>query len=488
MTAKLRVRYAPSPTGHLHIGGARTALFNYFLARSSGGAFIVRIEDTDQARHQEAGIANQLNGLRWLGIDWDESVDVGGPYAPYRQMERLPMYKPFIEKLIASGHAYYCYCSGQDLERERQEQEVSGEMPRYSGKCRHVASDLLVKYETEGRKPSLRFRVPDNKTIDFEDGVRGRIEFDSSGIGDFIIVRPDGIPTYNFAVVLDDHLMEMDLVIRGEEHLSNTPRQIMLYEALGIAIPQFAHLPLILNQDRKKMSKRDESIIQFIEQYRELGYLPEAILNFITLLGWSPEGEEEIFTKEELIAQFNLERVSKSPAVFDMDKLNWMNNHYLKKASLNQIVELALPHLQKSGQLPHSLDEAKSQWVTSLVELYQEQMTYAAEIVPLSALFFKEQLEYDEEAAGILAEAHVPVVLASFLSQVEQAEEYSLEQIQVLLKNVQNETGYKGKQLFMSVRAALTGQTHGRDLNRTLYLLGKDKVIRRLRALVDQGA
>ncbi len=484
MNQPLRVRYAPSPTGHLHIGGARTALFDYLLARRHGGAFVVRFEDTDQTRHKESGIEDQLNGLRWLGLEWDESVDIGGPYGPYRQMERLDIYQTYLDQLVQSGHAYHCYCSEADLEQERAEQEARGEMGGYSGKCRNLTPEQIAAYQAEGRKASIRFRVPEDRIIGFEDKVREHVEFESNGIGDFIIARPDGIPTYNFAVIVDDHLMKINLVIRGEEHLSNTPRQILMYEALGLPVPDFAHLALILNPDRKKMSKRDESIIQFIEQYKELGYLPEAVVNFIALLGWSPGGEEEMFTKEELIAQFDLDRVSKSPAVFDMDKLNWMNNAYLKKAPLSRVVELSLPHLQKAGYIQGDLDAAGQEWVTALVGLNQERMRFAAEIVELSSIFFKEELVIDEEASAVLKEEHVPVVLASFLTQVEQAEAFTVEAIPALLKQVQKDTGFKGKQLFMSIRSALTGQVHGPDLNVSLYLLGKEKVASRLRNLL----
>ncbi|MVP02280.1 glutamate--tRNA ligase [Paenibacillus lutrae] len=484
MSTPIRVRYAPSPTGHLHIGGARTALFDYLLARKNGGQFIVRFEDTDQTRHVESGVQNQLDGLSWLGLNWDESVDVGGPYAPYRQMERLDLYRPFIDQLLQDKNAYPCYCSEQEIEQEREEQEARGETPQYSGKCRHLTDEQKAQLEVDGRKPSIRFHVPKDKIISFTDKVREGVEFETNGIGDFIIVRPDGIPTYNFGVVLDDHLMRISLVIRGEEHLTNTPRQIMLYEALKLPLPEFAHLSLILNPDRKKMSKRDESIIQFVQQYNELGYLPEAVVNFIALLGWSPVGEEEMFTLEELVEQFDLDRVSKSPAVFDMDKLNWMNNHYLKKAPLEQVAGLAIPHLQKAGLVAAEPTEDQLRWATELVGLYQEQLRYAAEIVDLSELFFREQLAFDEEASALLAEEHVPAVLQSFLKQVENAADLEPGNVQKLLKNVQAETGYKGKQLFMSIRVALTGQMHGRDLNMTIHLLGRDKVLARLSSLL----
>ncbi|MDQ1910900.1 glutamate--tRNA ligase [Paenibacillus sp. GD4] len=480
-----RVRYAPSPTGHLHIGGARTALFNYLIARKMGGQFIIRFEDTDQTRHVESGVSNQLDGLKWLGVEWDESVDIGGPYGPYRQLERLELYRPFVDQLLREGNAYHCYCSEADLEQERAEQEAKGEMPRYSGKCRHLSAEQIEAFQAEGRKPSIRFRVPEDRIIGFTDKIREEVEFETNGIGDFIIVRPDGIPTYNFAVILDDHLMKITLVIRGEEHLTNTPRQIMMYEALGLPVPEFAHLALILNQDRKKMSKRDESIIQFIQQYQDLGYLPEAVMNFIALLGWSPKGEEEMFTREELIEQFDLDRMSKSPAVFDMDKLNWMNNQYIKKADTARIVALAIPHLQRAGRLPETLTAEQQQWVHTLVALYQEQLSYAAQIVPLSELFFREEVTFqDEEAAAMMKEEHAPIVLGSFLTQVEQASELNVDALKAMMKAVQTETGYKGKQLFMTIRVALTGQMHGPDLNVTLHLLGKETVISRLKKLL----
>lgn len=483
--SELRVRYAPSPTGHLHIGGARTALFDFLTARKLGGKFIVRFEDTDQTRHVESGVSNQLEGLSWLGIQWDESVDIGGPYAPYRQTERLDLYRPFTEQLLREGHAYHCYCSEADLEQERAEQEAKGLMPMYSGKCRHLSEEQRARYKEEGRVPSVRFKVPADRIIAFEDRIRGHVEFETNGIGDFIIVRPDGIPTYNYAVVLDDYLMKISLVLRGEEHLTNTPRQIMIYEALGASIPEFAHLSLILNQDRKKMSKRDESIIQFVQQYKELGYLPEAVVNFIALLGWSPKGEEELFSLDELVAEFDLDRVAKSPAVFDMDKLNWMNNLYIKKADPARIAALAIPKLQAAGKLPAELTAAQQEWAEALVKLYQEQLRYAAEIVELSELFFREDVSLEEEAKAMLTEEHAPIVLSSFLKQVEAAGEIAADAWKDILKSVQKETGYKGKQLFMTVRVALTGQMHGPDLNVTLHLLGREKIVSRLKSVLS---
>lgn len=448
---------------------------------------MVRFEDTDQTRHKESGIQDQLDGLRWLGLEWDESVDVGGPYAPYRQTERLDLYKPYTEKLLASGHAYHCYCSEEDLEKERAEQEARGEMMAgYSGRCRHLTAEQIAAYQADGRKPSVRFLVPSGRVISFVDKVREQVEFETDGIGDFIIVRPDGMPTYNYAVVLDDVLMKISLVIRGEEHLSNTPRQILLYEALGLPIPEFAHLALILNEDRKKMSKRDESVLQFMNQYSELGYLPEALLNFIVLLGWSPVGEQEIFSKEELLEQFSLDRVSKSPAVFDVNKLNYLSNQYMKKADLTRVLELTVPHLEKAGLIPANRSAEEQAWVEKLVALYQEQLTFGAEIVKLSEVFFQSGVHMEnEETAAVLKEESAPVVLQAFLAKVEEAEDFAPESIGGLLKQVQKETGFKGKNLFMPTRVALTGQMHGRDLNHTIHLLGKEKVASRLRAVLS---
>ena len=480
MTDQIRVRFAPSPTGHLHIGSARSALFNYLFARHHNGSFIIRIEDTDQTRNVENAEEKLLTSLKWLGIEWDESVDIGGDYGPYRSMERLSVYQEYIGHLIENGNAYACYCSPEELERERQEQLERGETPKYSGKCRYLTSEQKEAYEKEGRKPSIRFKVPQDQIIHINDMIRGEVEFESNGIGDFVIARPDGIPTYNFAVTIDDHLMKISHVIRGEEHLSNTPRQVLIYQGLSWNTPRFAHVSLILNQDRAKMSKRDESIIQFVEQYKEKGFLPEAIINFVALLGWSPEGEEEIFSSEELIAKFSLERVSKSPAIFDIPKLFWMNNHYIKEAPLERIVDLCLPHLLKAGYLSEPLDEQQKEWVNLLISLYQEQLNYAEEIIDLARLFFENETEYEQEALEILSEEYIPIVLSEFKNQLNEMEEYNPETIQKALKAVQKVTGYKGKQLFMPVRSAATGLTHGRDLPETLYLLGKEKVLARI--------
>jgi nondiscriminating glutamyl-tRNA synthetase len=486
MSQEVRVRYAPSPTGHLHIGGARTALFNYLFARHHNGKFIVRIEDTDIERNVEGGEQSQLENLKWLGIEYDESIDKDGGYGPYRQTERLDIYRKYVNELLEKGYAYKCFCTPEELEQEREAQKAAGiAAPQYSGKCRHLTPEQAAQLEAEGKPYTIRIKVPEGKLYEFEDMVRGKVVFESKDIGDWVIVKANGIPTYNFAVVIDDHLMKITHVFRGEEHLSNTPKQLMIYEYLGWEPPKFAHMTLIVNENRKKLSKRDESIIQFVSQYKELGYLPEAMFNFFALLGWSPEGEEEIFTKEELIKIFDVSRLSKSPSMFDKQKLTWMNNQYIKKLDLDRLVELALPHLVKAGRLPENMSDEQKQWARNLIALYQEQMSYGAEIVELSEMFFKEDIEYNDEAKAVLAEEQVPEVLKAFLEEVKNLEMFDAEAIKAAIKAVQKATGQKGKKLFMPIRVATTGQTHGPELPLALQLLGKEKVISRLEKLID---
>ena len=304
MDKEIRLRFAPSPTGPFHIGGARSALFNWLLARKTGGKLVLRIEDTDLERSSRESEENIMNALRWLGLNWDEGVDIGGNYGPYRQTERLNLYKQYTERLLAEGKAYYCYCTDEELEAERQELAARSQMPRYMGKCRSLTKEQAASYERAGRKPTVRFKVPAGRQIVVNDLVRGDVVFESDGIGDFVIVKSDGIPTYNYAVVIDDALMRITHVIRAEEHLSNTPRQCLVYDALGFARPVFGHISLILGKDRTKMSKRHGATS--VEQYRRLGYSPKGIVNFLALLGWAPNSEQEIFTIEELVKAFSM--------------------------------------------------------------------------------------------------------------------------------------------------------------------------------------
>lgn len=483
VTEEVRVRYAPSPTGFLHIGNARTAIFNYLFARHAGGKFVIRIEDTDQKRNVEGGEESQLKFLKWLGLEWDESVDIGGAYGPYRQMERLDIYKTYYQELLDKGLAYKCYCTPEELKEERDQQMAHGQTPGYSGKCRHLTAEQIAAFEAEGRQPTLRFRVPDNETIAFDDMVKGHVTFHSSDVTDFVIVKQNGVPTYNFAVVVDDHLMKMTHVLRGEEHISNTPKQIMLFHAFGWKEPTFAHMTLIVNENHKKLSKRDNSIVQFIEQYKNMGFLPEALFNFITLLGWSPKGEEEIFSRDEFIKLFDAQRLSKSPAMFDKNKLEWMNGQYITKMTDDAYLAMTIPYLVDAGLLPKQMTDAQQAWARRVVLLYKEQLHYGAEIVQLSDMFFnktvlKTELTKDEEK--ILAGEQANDVLAAFNRELKGLTEWTAEAIAPLIKLVQKETKQRGWKLYMPIRVIATGSQHGPELPEALELLGRDLVIKRM--------
>ncbi|WP_249872521.1 glutamate--tRNA ligase [Oceanobacillus saliphilus] len=486
MSNEVRVRYAPSPTGHLHIGNARTALFNYLYAKHFDGKFIIRTEDTDEKRNVEGGEESQLKFLKWLGLEWDEGADIGGNYGPYRQTERLEMYNNYVNELLEKNLAYKCYMSEEELEAEREEQRANGQVPKYSGAHRDLSQEQIAAFEAEGRKPSIRFRVPAATTYTFHDMVRGNITFESSDFGDWVIVKKNGIPTYNFAVAIDDHLMEISHVLRGEEHISNTPKQMMVYDAFDWKAPKYGHMTLILNEDRKKLSKRDEHILQFIEQYRNLGYLPEAMFNFISLLGWSPVGEEEIFSQEKLIEIFDPERLSTSAAIFDQQKLKWMNNEYIKASELDAVIELAMPHLIQAGRLPEDMDEEKRTWAENVISLYREQLRYGAEIVELTELFFNEHISYDEETMEVLREEQVPEVLQVFTDKLIHLDEFTKDSIKAQFKATQKETGHRGKKLFMPIRVATTGQMHGPELPFAIELLGKEVILARLDKVLKQ--
>jgi len=475
----VRVRFAPSPTGHLHIGGARTALFNLLFARRHGGTFILRIEDTDLKRSSYESEEVIIKDLQWLGIDWDEGVVKGGEFGPYRSTERRHIYKEYVDKLLKEGKAYYCYCTPEELEEERKNLLKKGQMPRYMGKCRYLSPEEIKAFEEQGRKPVIRFKVPDDQLIVVDDMVRGKVEFDSSGIGDFVIVKSDGIPVYNFAVVIDDYLMKITHVIRGEEHLSNTPRQILIYDALGMEIPKFAHVSLILGKDRTKMSKRHGAT--WVEQYRDEGYLPEAIINFLALLGWSPESEQEIFSMEELCRQFSLDRVAKNPAVFDIDKLKWMNGHYIRNSSTERITEMAVPYLLKAGYIKERDAEERFSWLNDIVDAVKESLTIVSEVAEKTRLFFEDFVSpEDDEAREVLKQDHIPHLIEVFREKVKQAPEVDEGFLNRVFKEIQKQTGIKGRKLFMPVRVLLTGQTHGPELGRILMILGKNSILKRL--------
>lgn len=474
-----RVRFAPSPTGPFHIGGARSALFNWLLARQLGGQFVLRIEDTDLERSTRESEENIMAALRWLGITWDEGVDVGGPYGPYRQTERLSIYQKYTDQLLAQGQAYRCYCTEEELEAERQQQMATGQNPHYSGRCRNLANTEQESFISEGRKPAVRFKVPENKEIVFKDMVRGLVHFDSNGIGDYVIVKSDGIPVYNYGVVLDDALMEISHVIRAEEHLSNTPRQILLYEALQFPVPVFGHISLILGTDRTKMSKRHGATS--VDQYRELGYMPEALVNFLALLGWSPASEQEIFTVDELIEQFSMDRVAKNPAVFDIDKLNYINAQYLKQISTERLLDIVLPHLQSAGYVMESITLKDRQWLAGAVAAVRNHLSYASQITDHIDVFFNDQYEFEsDEARQVLLDADIPAVFKAFCSKLDALEVLDSHSVQVVLKSITKELKLGGKKVFMPVRIALTGKMHGPELIDLIPLLGKERTLARI--------
>ncbi|MEG6523920.1 glutamate--tRNA ligase [Desulfotomaculum sp. 1211_IL3151] len=479
----VRVRFAPSPTGPLHIGGARSALFNWLYARHHGGKFLVRIEDTDIERSSRESEKNILDALRWLGIDWDEGIEVGGPNEPYRQTERLEVYRKLAKELVATGHAYDCYCSEEELAAEREALMEKGELPRYLGKCRSLSPEDKAKFEAAGRPPVLRFRVPENQIITIHDYVRGQVEFESNGIGDFIIMKSDNIPTYNFAVVVDDHDMNISHVVRAEEHLSNTPRQILIYDALGWQKPDFAHISLILGKDRSKMSKRHGATS--IEQYQNLGYLPEALVNFLALLGWSPGGEEEIFTLEEIKEQFTLEKVAKNPAVFDIDKLNWLNGHYIRQAPVGRLTKLAIPFLQEAGYLEENLSQERIAWLEQVVAIARNYISYMQEITQHVDIFFRDQVEVlEEDAKQVQTWEQMSVVMKTAHALFAAAEELTEESVKAMIKAVGKQSGLKGKFIFQPLRVAITGRTHGPELHQIIPVIGKAKTLARLEAAI----
>lgn len=485
MDNEVRVRFAPSPTGPFHIGGARSALFNWLVARKSGGKLILRIEDTDLERSSKESEENIKSAIKWLGLDWDEGIDVGGDYGPYRQTERLAFYRKYTDQLLAEGKAYYCYCTDEELEAERAALLAQNKMPRYLGKCRNLTADERQEFVRQGRKPTVRFKVPPGEQIVIDDLVRGRVVFDSDGIGDFVIVKSDGIPTYNYAVVVDDALMKITHVIRAEEHLSNTPRQCLLFEALGFERPKFGHISLILGKDRTKMSKRHGATS--VEQYKELGYCPEAIVNFLALLGWSPQGEKEIFSVEELIEAFSLEHVAKNPAVFEVDKLNWINHQYIQKMDDEEFLALAEPQMVKAGYMTGRETAAEKEWLRKVIFTAKAHVSFGAQIPECVKLYFADDFTFeDEEAAAVLRETSVPEVVRLFLAKLAAAEDLEALTLKSIFKAVQKESGLGGKAVFMPIRVALTGNQHGPELVEIISLLGKDRVQERILASLDK--
>lgn len=488
----IRVRFAPSPTGYVHIGSLRTALYDYLWAKKTGGTYVIRIEDTDQTRLVNDAIDNLVSVMSRLGINHDEGPFFNeehqlvqrGLYGPYIQSERLPIYKEYIDKLIRSGHAYYCFCSRERLDQVREAQKRSGQTPKYDGLCRDIDLEEAQKRIANGEPYVVRLKLPANRDLIFNDHVRGVVTFNTADLDDQVLMKQDGFPTYHFAVVVDDHLMKITHIIRGEEWVSSTPKHVYLYEAFGWEQPEYIHLPLILNEEKKKLSKRHDSAA--VEDFLQAGFLPEALINFVALLGWSPEDGAEIMSLEEIVERFSLDRLSKSGAVFDKQKLRWMNGQYIRVCDPDRLVAMAVPFMVAEGILPTDALEdleasGKKEWAHLVVKALKERVETLQDFGVMAKVFLADNaLPEDEEVAALLKEDHVPIVLKAFKAQIEGLSSVTLDNCKAPFKAVQGETGYKGKQLFMTVRAAISGQQHGVDLNDLLVILGKERILARL--------
>lgn len=481
MEKKLKVRFAPSPTGPFHIGGARSALFNWLVARHADGTFLVRIEDTDLKRSTKESEENIKDSLKWLGMNWDEGIDVGGPHGPYRQTERLDLYKKEVQRLLDEGKAYYCYCSAEELEKSRKAQLDAGKTPIYDEHCRHLTEEEKARYEAEGRKPVVRLKVRKDGVFAFDDMVRGHVEFQAAGVGDFIIMKSDGIPVYNFAVVIDDAFMEVTHVIRAEEHLSNTPRQLAIYEALGYKPPKFGHISLILGEDHKKMSKRHGATS--VTEYRNMGYLPEAVVNYLALLGWTPKGEQEIFTEEELIKQFSMKRVSSNDAVFDINKLNWINFQYMKKLDADQLYDLIVPFLVKAGYVDAAVNEEKKDWLKKVIWFMKDHIYFAGQAADELRFFFEDMPKItDENVLAVMKEETSGKLLKAFIEDLKALETFDQAEIKKCFNACMKAQGIKGKAAYEPTRIALTGVTQGPGMFEMMELFGREKTMDRLEA------
>lgn len=467
---KRRLRYAPSPTGSLHIGGARTALFNYLLAKNSGGDFIIRTEDTDIERNIEGGELNQIENLEWLGLVIDEDAIKGGDFGPYRQTERIHIYNKYIDELLKKEIAYECWCSSEELEKDRERQLASGiPSPRYSGKC---STNPEPKKDIT---PSIRIRVPKEEVFTWNDGVRGEISITGKDFGDWVIRKSNGIPTYNFAVVIDDHLMKITDVLRGEEHISNTAKQIHLFKQFGWNIPRFFHLSIIIGKDKKKLSKRDEKTLQFIHLYKERGYLPEAIFNFLSLLGWSTGNEKEIFSKEELIKIFDEKRLSKAPSFFDINKLYWINNEYIKKLNEKELWDFLNPFIENENL---SKEQKKL-----IFKTFQSQIKEGIEIIELTKLFTM-NFSVEKEPKNFAIE-NIEVI-KEFKNKLKSNNDWDAITIKALMMKVGEELEVKGRKLMMPIRIATTGKEHGPDIASILTIFGKEKTLQRLKEFINE--
>lgn len=469
----MRVRFAPSPTGFLHVGNARTAVLNHLFKKKHNAVFILRIEDTDMERSTKQSEQSILNDLHWLGIDWDEGPDCGGDYGPYRQSERFDMYNTYTKRLLSTGDAYHCYCSTEKLDALRTEAAEQNKPFVYPGICRNLTIQKKKEYDNEQIKPTVRFKVKDGITITINDYIKGTVVFNSEHIGgDFIIVRSDGVPVYNYIVIIDDTLMHITHVIRGEDHLPNTPKQILIAMALGLPIPEYAHMPLLLGSDRAKLSKRHG--ITSISVFREQGYLSEALFNYLGLLGWATQNGEEIVPEQDLVDQFELSKIGKSSAIFDFQKLKWINSIYIRNLSEERAYRLFFPYLENAG---YTSDD--TQWLAKAIESVRGNCETASDITREMAIFFGDEVEYEEDAQQMLSHSDSKTILKAAYESLDGAinkDNYHTE----MLAFLKQKTGIKGKMLFMPFRAVITGRLHGPEMDKILPLLGYDRFKKRI--------
>jgi glutamyl-tRNA synthetase len=473
----VRVRFAPSPTGYLHVGGARTALYNYLFARRMGGVFVLRIEDTDAARSTDESVRAIFESLRWLGLAWDEGPEAGGGLGPYFQSERRDRYAIHARTLIASGGAYPCYCTAEELEARRQSQSARGEAPRYDGRCRGLDAAGRAAREAEGRTPALRFALPGPGVTAWEDIVRGRVEFQNEVLDDFVLLRSDGLPTYNFACVVDDHEMEITHVIRGDDHISNTPRQLLIYATLNWDVPRYAHVSMILGADGTRLSKRHGATS--VQAYHELGYLPQSLVNFLALLGWSYDGKQELFSLEELERLFDLERVGANPAIFNLEKLEWINGQQLRRLSESERTRLVMDFLASRG---HDLARHPEAWWTALTRAIGDRLKTLVDAESYGAFALRDTLETDPVAWSELCEkSEVGPRLEKLAESIEADAAFSLESLEAATRGVAKELGIKAGELMSAARVALTGKKVAPGLFEVMWLLGREKSVARLR-------
>lgn len=470
---QVRTRFAPAPSGSLHVGNGRTALFAWLFARKMGGAFVLRIEDTDASRATEEHMHGVMDVLRWLDLDWDEGPDVGGPYGPYRQSERYDLYRQRAAAMRESGAAYHCYCSPEELDERRKAALKAGKTPGYDRRCLTLTDAQRAAFEAEGRAPAVRFLVPEGETV-FEDLVRGQTRFDHASISDFIVLRADGSPTYILAAATDDLLMRMTHVVRGEDLITATPRQMLLMAAMGATeVPQYAHLPLIVGADRQPLSKRHG--VTAIEHYRDNGFLPEALTNYLALLGWSyGDGVTEKFSRDELVKHFTLENVSRAPAAFDIPKLTAINGDYIREMPAPTFAERLVPYLEREGLTPDRDLLAK------IVPLIQERMQLLTEAAPMIRFFFTDDLQPDEAAAAWLIPDYAQA-LERYVEVLSALPDWNTEAIKTAMFGVQESLGLKKKAAFMPVRAAVTGSKISPPLFESLELLGRERSLARIR-------